>query len=256
VPRPRFEDRYVSGGQPLPARWNAAAERWEPVLGEERGASSRRAVTHAAMTGKHIHEHHDYGQGTPPAPGQRLGIHIHEHEHHGDAAHSPGRDGHRHRVSGTPGNPDASTPSAQLSGGAPGGETRGSRQGVPARQREDAGMGAGLEDIDLGAAITAYLAQQGVNVDRALERAQTAAQSREQRARRRMEAAGHAAYQLRAAKRALAVEQEGFLSRRPGCGIAKVAEAQERVTMAEAALAEACLDDPATIAQAKRRAAR
>jgi hypothetical protein len=238
VPRPRFEDRYTSGGQPLPARWNAAQERWEPVLGEERASGPQH--THAAMHVTHTHPHPDYQGGT----------HQHIHSHSGDSSHGP-RAGHKH----DPGSPDASMPSVGLASAGTGGETR-ARGRVPARQREDAGMGAGLEDLDLGLAIRAYLHSQGVNVDRALERAQTASQVRGQRARARAQAAGDVAIHWRRAKRHAEHEQRGWLEHAPGFTWAKVVEARERVAQLEAELREACLDDPQRIAEARRRAAR
>jgi hypothetical protein len=115
-------------------------------------------------------------------------------------------------------------------------------------------MSVGLEDLDLGAAITAYLAAEGVDVGRAIA---DAGYRRAHQAQAAEATAGQGvtiARELKGAKRALAFEQEAFCSRRPGSGIGKVSEAQQRVDMLAAKLSAACLDDPDLIREAKRAA--
>ena len=196
--------------------------------GETRGAqlpplpAARASSPHATMTGTHIHQHSDY-QG---------GVHVHEHTHRGDGEHN-----HPH-AAGEPGNPDAGMPSAGLASAVAGGETR------------------DVSGISLAEQISRFLAAQGVDVRQAVR---DAGYAREHAARRAREAAGRAqdlALNLRAAKRALAFEQRGFVEHAPGFGIAKVGEAQQRVDQLTAALAETLGNDRELIGEANRRAAR
>jgi hypothetical protein len=217
VPRRQFEDRYLIGGRPAAMRQTADG-RWQPVAPGEARASMPDEAGHEPLSIVHVHAHGD-GHGRQ---------HSHLHAHSGDNRHSG--DGHRH----VPGRPDDSMPSVELN----------SAEGIE------------VSGIPLGEQIRRFLEGRGLNVDRELAEAQTAREIREARARERMQRAGHAAIRLRKAKRAAAHEQNGWLQHAPGFTWAKVAEARERVAQLEEALAEACLDDPATIAEARRRAAR
>ena len=79
-----------------------------------------------------------------------------------------------------------------------------------------------------------------------------AAGHRAEAAEARAERAKDYARDLRAAKRKLSFEQEGFVACRPGFSIGRVGEASERVTQLEGLLAECCLDDPEVIGAARR----
>lgn len=188
---------------------------------------------HSPMIGTHSHGHSAYGLADPD--------HDHPHSHGGEGVPDAN---HNH--------PHAAPP--------PGGVHAGVNAGLgmgpnvrPAVDEEEPMAPRSVSGISLEEQIRRFLEGQGVNVDLALESAQTAGQLREQRARGRLRAAGDVAIQLRRAKRALAFEQRGFCERAPGFSIAKVAEAQERVNQLEARLREAALDDPEVIREAKRR---
>jgi hypothetical protein len=253
--RPQYEDRVTLGGivgggitraeaaasaRTLPGRQYAETRGPEhpvlPPLHATRSASSPHTPPHAAMTGTHIHEHHDYGQGTPPAPGQRLGIHIHEHTHRGDASHSPGGS-HPHRVSHTPGNPDATMPNAQLNSSPAPGETRDDVSG-----------------IGLGEQIARFLASQGVDVAAALADAQYAREHAGQRAQATAGRASDLAGALRRAKRRTELAQEAWRAGWSGSSWHEVCQMREAQADAEAELRECCLNDPALVSAAKRAA--
>ncbi|HET9969819.1 MAG TPA: hypothetical protein VFQ68_16410 [Streptosporangiaceae bacterium] len=206
----RFEDRYTAGGvdgrgpaRPLAVRQSADGT-WSPVPGETRDGppvlppvhGARAAALHEPLNIMHSHQHPD-GHGR---------THAHAHIHRGDAAHTG--DGHAH--AGIPA-PD---------GGAV----------MPAAP--------GMNSAELTGAIRGYLAGQGIDPDEALagagrqrEYAAERASGSRQRIRDRVTGV---ALNLRAARRALAIEQDGWLARRPGCSIGQVNEARSRVTALEA----------------------
>jgi hypothetical protein len=113
-----------------------------------------------------------------------------------------------------------------------------------------------VSGIGLGEQIARFLTAQGIDLGRAVTDAGHARERREQRAKDRARAAGDIAIHLRKAKRKLAFEQRGFSDGAPGFSVSKIAEAQQRVDQLDAALREACVDDPELISEVKRRAAR
>jgi hypothetical protein len=108
-----------------------------------------------------------------------------------------------------------------------------------------------VSGFSLAEQISAYLQAQGVDVSRALQDAQYAREHAGQRAQAAAGRARDLAGALKRAKRALAFEQEAFCSRRSGSGIGLVSEAQQRVDMLNAALADACVGDPELVTAAK-----
>jgi hypothetical protein len=200
--RRQAEDRYTWNGRPVPmaqVRMDDGELRWVPAEGGAvRGARASvtpGAVSHAAHSGTHTHVHASYSQGGPAR-------HEHMHTHSGDANHD-----HRHNDPGQPG------------------------PGMP-----DVALGA--NSAALAGAIRGYLASEGIDPDEALAEA----------ARRRGYAAGRArgsreeirrrvtgvALQLRQARRALRFELGGWQAQRPGCSLAQVIEAENRVSSLEA----------------------
>jgi hypothetical protein len=240
MPARRAEDRITRGGMTVRRGGVVISQprqdpvRRVPVL----PPLSTRAAPHEPLSIIHLHDHPD-GHGRQ---------HSHMHVHSGDSAHSG--DGHPH----TPGQPGAGMPSAGLASAAGGGETR-DRGKVPAPDFEDVSMGSGLETLDLGLAIKTYLEQQGVNIERSIAAAGYRRAHQAQAAEATADQGVRIARELRAAKRALAFEQEAFCSRRPGSGIGKVSEAQQRVDMVAAQLDETCRGDPELVSMARRRAA-
>jgi hypothetical protein len=220
----KFEDRITTGK--IAVRQGAPAGVYGgpgPVLPPLHTRGGPDEDGHPAASVIHSHPHGDLGRK-----------HEHMHVHSGDNRHS-GPD-HKH----VPGNAGGGTPAAQLNARPSGGETR----------------DAGLEDIDLAAAIAAYLKSEGVDIGRTLADASYEREHAGERAKERAARAQDLARSLRKAKRALSFEQENFVRQHAGSGIGLVGEAQQRVGMLTAALAETLGHDAELIAEANRRAAR
>lgn len=182
---------------------------------------------HQPYSGQHVHSHPAFGHpGGDPVYGMPPGHHMHAHSHSRDASHD-----HHHE----PGQPGPGMPEVMLHDADPGGEVSG---------------------IGLGEQIRRYLEGQGVNVEHALADLEHAGERQAQRARDRVQRAGDIAFQLRKAKRKLWFEQQGFATSSPGFTIAKISEAQERVSRLDAELREVCVNDPELISEAKRKAGR
>lgn len=107
---------------------------------------------------------------------------------------------------------------------------------------------------DTYAAAERYLKDQGVDVGRALERAEDAQDAATSRTRADAADIRDLALDLKKAESKLLSESRGFNEGAAGFTSAKLGEARERVDRLTAELRAACLDDPA-LARAARRAA-
>lgn len=102
--------------------------------------------------------------------------------------------------------------------------------------------------------VVRYLAVEGVDVERGLQRAEDGREAAASRTRATVHDIRGLALQLKGAEKALGFEARGVLDGVAGFNRAKLGEAQDRVNLLAAALDEACLHDR-TLARAARRSA-
>lgn len=219
----QYEERVTRGGitcrqDGVIISQSRSPARPQPVLSPVHGvtrAAGPFAAGHEPLSIIHVHAHPD-GHG---------GTHSHLHPHTGDNNHS----GAGHPAA--PGNPDADMTGAQLNSGGTGGETR-----------------------DVYAKAVRYLQLEGVNVGRALSRAEDGLAAERSRTRATVHDIRGLALQLKGAEAALAFEARGVLDGVAGFSRARLGEAQDRVNLLAAALEAACCDDPELARQARRAA--
>lgn len=107
-------------------------------------------------------------------------------------------------------------------------------------------------DAALLGQVADYLRREGVDVGRALERAEDAQAAETSRTRADVHAVRGLAIALKKAERRLGFEQAGLRDGCAGFTLAKVRAAAEEVTAAEGALEEACSHDRGLARQARR----